>query len=516
MKKNNITALILVVIVLVLSNLACATVLEPLAEVVEPNQPAPTSVPVLPTQQPEQNPPEGGAQPTQAVPSIEGNPQPTEAVPTAENNPQPVTPGLEIPANLENTFAPYWEIWRIIHRSYVTQPLDDRALMLGAIGGMQGITETVGMEMPALTMESSQLNEYALAAGTPEELVELFLPFWQTWITLETPKDVELTRAAIRGTLNALGDPYTSYMDPDDFFQANSRLEGDYEGIGAWVDPNGEYLTIISPMPGSPAEKAGLQPGDEILKIDGEDMTGIDGNLVIRRVLGPAGSEVLLSIRREGESELLDIRITRGRIIIPSVDGRMLEENIAYIQLFQFADKTRDDMRQYLTDLLAQNPKGLILDLRNNGGGYLNTAIEVASEFIGSGDILYEVYGDGRRDTFTAIRGGVALEIPLIVLVNGGSASASEIVAGAIQDYERGLLVGTTTFGKGSVQNWVPLSSEDGAVRVTIAYWYTPDNRLIHETGLVPDVVVEFTEEDMEAERDPQLEKAIELLLQNP
>jgi carboxyl-terminal processing protease len=304
-------------------------------------------------------------------------------------------------------------------------------------------------------------------------------------------------------------------MDPDQFIQANIPLEGEYEGIGAWVDPDGEFLTIVSPMPGSPAEEAGLEPGDQVIKVDGEDMTGIDGNLVIRRVLGPSGSQVTLTIRREGIEDF-DVTITRAKIVIPSVTGEMLEEhNLAYVQLLNFGQDTDAELRDILNDLLAENPTGLILDLRNNGGGYLVTAIEIASEFIDEGVIMYEDYGDGERDTYEALGDGLATTIPMVVLINEGSASASEILAGAIQDYERAPLVGMTSFGKGSVQNWIPLTSENGAVRVTIARWYTPKERLIHEVGLTPDVIVEFTEADAEAEIDPQLDKAIEILL-NP
>jgi carboxyl-terminal processing protease len=351
---------------------------------------------------------------------------------------------------------------------------------------------------------------------------ELFKPFWETWEIIENqyvdqPLDSEeLMRGAIRGMLEALGDQHTSYMDPDQFRQANIPLEQEYEGIGAWVDTTAEYLTIVTPMPGSPAENAGLKPGDQVIAIDGDDMTGIDGNLVIRRVLGPAGSSVRLTIQRPGlegtEPEIFDVDIVRARINIPSVEGEILEDGIAYLKLFQFSENTRSEMRKVLGDLMAQNPKGLILDLRNNGGGYLTTSIEVASEFISSGTILIEEYGDGRRDVYTALSGGLATEIPLVVLVNEGSASASEIVAGAIQDYGRAPLVGTTSFGKGSVQNWVPLSEGQGAVRVTIARWLTPTERQIHGVGLAPDVEVPLTEEDIHAEHDPQLDKAIEIL----
>jgi carboxyl-terminal processing protease len=354
---------------------------------------------------------------------------------------------------------------------------------------------------------------------SPEEMQDLFEPYWEAWDILheyyvdQPLDDTELMRGSIRGLVDSLGDPHSSYMDPIEFEQANATLEG-YEGIGAWVDTDAEYLTILAPIPGSPAEEVGLQPGDEVIAIDGEDMTGIDGNLVIQRILGPAGTMVHLTIYREGEEELLEFDIERARIIIPTVEGEKLEDGIVYIQLYTFAETTADDLRSMLTDLIDDDTRGLILDLRNNAGGYLFSAIDVTSEFIDEGVVVIERFGDGTEEIHKARKGGLATDIPLIVLVNAGSASASEIVAGAIQDYERGILVGETTFGKGSVQQWIPLSSDQGAVRVTIAQWYTPNDRLIHEQGLTPDVEVTLTLEDWEAGNDTQLEAAIELLLE--
>jgi len=352
------------------------------------------------------------------------------------------------------------------------------------------------------------------------EIETLFVPFWESWEIvhdqyLDQPvDDVILMRGAIDGMLESLGDQHTSYMDPDQFMQSNMPLDGEYEGIGAWVDTTSEYLTIVSPMPGSPAEEAGLLPGDRVIKIDGDDMTGIDGSVVIRRVLGPAGSTVVLTIQREDEPALFDVTITREKITIPSVDSRMLDDQIGYIQIMTFGQDTRSELREHLEVLLEAEPVGLIVDFRNNGGGYLQTAVQVASEFVGDGLILYEDHGpDEIQEEFPALDDGLATEIPLVVLVNEGSASASEIVAGAIQDIERGPLVGATTYGKGSVQNWIELSNQQGAVRVTIARWLTPDKRQIHEIGLEPDYPVEFTEEDFLDDLDPQLDKAIEVLL---
>jgi carboxyl-terminal processing protease len=395
------------------------------------------------------------------------------------------------------------------------------ACSAGYIIGRYSLTDTsLGASLPALiTPYSDQAGEQA---GTPEELSSLFDPFWESWNIIQNqyidqPVDDEtLMQGAIKGMFESLGDPHSSYMDPDQFQQANIPLEQEYEGIGAWVDTTAEYLTIFSPMPGSPAESAGLKPGDMVMAVDGEDMTDIDGSLVIRRILGPAGSTVQLTIFREGEPEPFDVEITRAKITIPSVTTEMLDDGIAYVQIIQFAENTRAELREKLEAVLDQEPVAMIVDLRNNGGGFLTTAVEVTSEFLDEGVILIEEYGDGTQKEYTAISGGLATEIPLVLLVNEGSASASEIMAGALQAHQRAPLVGATTFGKGTVQNWIPLAGgTQGAVRITIARWLTPDGLQINETGLQPDYLVELSEEDIHAERDIQLEKAIEVIKGN-
>jgi carboxyl-terminal processing protease len=370
-------------------------------------------------------------------------------------------------------------------------------------------------EIPVLQSPTGEPGE----PEEPKDREELFAPFWEAWDLLQEnyvdqPLDEEaLMRGAIEGMMSSLGDPHTTYMNPEQFRRASAPLEGEYEGIGAYVDITGEYLKIISPMPDSPAEKAGLKPNDTIVAVNGEDMTGEDGNLVLKRILGPAGTEVTLTIQREGETETFDVTITRAKIIMPSAEGEMLEDGIAYVRIYTYGDKTMTELRAALKELMAQKPSGLIVDLRNNGGGYLHTAIDVTSQFVkGDQIVMYEEFGDGSREEFKSKSGGLAINIPIVVLVNGGSASAAEITAGALQDLGRAELVGTTTFGKGSVQRWSPLSNEEGAVRITIARWYTPDDRQIHEIGIEPDHVVELTEEDVEAELDPQLDKAVELL----
>jgi len=401
-------------------------------------------------------------------------------------------------------------------------------LILGAFTGGVAVGNALayGKSIPFFSMDlpssASIINggSSTSEANETQDLDTLFEPFWQAWDVVHAQyvdqpvDDVQLMRGAISGMLDSLGDPHTSYLDPELMERFNAALNGEeYEGIGAWVDTGGEYLTIITPMPDSPAEKAGLRPGDQIIAIDGEDMTGIDPEIVRQKVIGPKGSTVVLTILREGEEEPFDVSVVRGSIVVPTVESKMLEdENIAYIHLYTFGDKTDDDLRDALKELLKNNPDGLILDLRNNGGGYLDTAIKVASEFIPDGVVMYEEHSDGSIDTFYAKKGGLATDIPLVVLINGGSASASEIVAGAIQDRDRGKLVGTTSFGKGSVQSITVLKNDQGQIRVTTARWLTPNKRQINGIGLEPDYVIELTEEDLQNNQDPQLDKAIELL----
>lgn len=356
-------------------------------------------------------------------------------------------------------------------------------------------------------------------SATPGELQTLFAPFWEAWNIVHTQyvnqpvDDTLLLRGAIRGMLEAVGDDYTYYMDPQGYENESTSLSGEYQGIGAYVDTQGEFLTVVSPIEGSPAQAAGLRPGDMIIAIDGEDMTGYTPEEARQRVLGEAGTTVVLTIQREGESEPLEFSIVRARILVPSVTGEMLDNDIAYVDINQFGDNTTSELRATLDELLLQNPRGIIVDLRFNPGGYLITSVEVTSEFIDEGVVLIEQYGDGTRDVYSALGNGRATDLPIVVLINEGSASASEIVAGALQDYGRAQLVGVQSFGKGSVQVFSPLSDDQGAVRVTIAKWLTPNERTIQDIGLAPDHIVEMTDDDYANDRDPQLDKAVEILL---
>jgi len=353
------------------------------------------------------------------------------------------------------------------------------------------------------------------------EFDDLFRPFYQAWTIvhqqyLEQPvDDVALMQGAIKGMLESLEDPYSAYLNPDEYRQQNAPLMGEYTGVGAWMDTSGQFLVFISSMPGSPAEAAGIKPGDTVMAIDGEDMSGIPPDLVIKRILGPAGTTVHITVQREGHPDLLKFSIERAVITIPTVEHTLLEQDIGYIRLYSFSLNSAEEFNTALTDLMEQDSQGLIIDLRGNTGGFVDTAVEITSAFLPAGTVLIEEWGDGTRNEYKVSKDVVDYDIPLVLLVDAGSASASEIMAGALQDAERAVLVGTPTFGKGYIQNWIPLTGENGAVRVTIARWLTPQGRQIQGDGLSPDILVELTDADIQAKRDSQLQAALDFLQKN-
>jgi carboxyl-terminal processing protease len=378
---------------------------------------------------------------------------------------------------------------------------------------------SVGFVFGRLSSNISATLPQLLNPSSSASTDELFKPFWEAWqlvhdeYLVQPVDDEKMMQGAIRGMMDSLGDPHSAYMDPVEYSDASAPLEG-YSGIGAWVNTEGDYLTITEPMKGSPAETAGLKSGDQIIAIDGEDMTGTLVELARQKVLGPAGTQVVLTILRQGVEQPFDVSVTRAQINIPSITYRMLDNNIAYVRLDAFSNTTGDELHAAIQELLNNNPSGLILDLRYNSGGYLDAAIQVGSEFLPDGLIAYEEYGDGTRETFNASGNGIATKIPMVVLVNEWSASASELVAGALQDRGRAQLIGVTTYGKGTVQNWIGLTDNEGAIRVTIARWLTPNERNVTGTGLTPDIEVTLSDADIEAGIDTQLNQAMDVLIQ--
>ncbi|MBN1979313.1 MAG: S41 family peptidase [Anaerolineae bacterium] len=347
---------------------------------------------------------------------------------------------------------------------------------------------------------------------------EAFQLFWEAWGIVqrdyygELPDEQEVTYAAIRGMLNALNDPYTSFIEPEEVAVRAEDDSGEYEGIGAYVDMDEDgKLLIVEPFEGSPAEAAGLQAGDRVIAVDGVSIIGMSLYEAISLVRGPAGSEVTLLVEREGVAEPFEVIVTRERFELEIVDVEMLDTGIGYIRLREFGARATEKMEEGLEELLAQNPRGIVFDLRFNPGGWLDQALGVADLFLSDGVILTQRWKDGREEIFRARAGDIGEDIPLVVLVDRGSASASEIVAGALQDHGRAILIGEVTFGKGAVQT-VHTLSDGSQLIVTSAMWFTPKNQPIHGHGLTPDIEVPYPEE-LEPGEDPQLERAIEYFL---
>ncbi|MBC8249345.1 MAG: S41 family peptidase [Anaerolineales bacterium] len=348
---------------------------------------------------------------------------------------------------------------------------------------------------------------------------EQFELFWEAWQIIEQeffgelPDPEEFTYGSIRGALRTLDDPATILVEPVPSEDQMIDLRGAYEGIGALVAVDDEdQIVIVSPFDGSPAMQAGVRAGDVVLKIDDVAVTGMSLGEAVRLIRGPKGSTVRLTIIREEEAAPLVIEVVRDEVELATVGGMVLEDDIGYVRISLFSERTSRELKETLQELMEENLSGLILDLRNNPGGvFPSAAIEVTSQFLDEGVIVYQQFNDGREQAHRAERGGLATDIPLVVLVNQGTASNSEVVVGAIQDHGRGVLIGEQTFGKGSVQRVHELSDGSG-LHVTMALLLTPDRHPINGEGLTPDIVVPFTEEEFIQGMDPQLERAIEYL----
>ena len=326
----------------------------------------------------------------------------------------------------------------------------------------------------------------------------------------DMPSDTDLVYGAIRGMLQRLDDRNTAFLEPSIAEISRESRSGSYGGIGAIVDlSEGQALEIVRVFRGTPAEKEGIRAGDIVTAVDGRSIIGLSLDEMVTLVRGPAGSQVRLTIERADTPKPFEVVVTRADIVVPLVEQRMIGSDIAYINLSSFDNPTAvEQLNRDLQQLLARNPKGLILDLRGNLGGLLDQAIAVSDLFLDDGLVAIERERDGSEETFRSDSGDLAEKIPLVILVDAGSASASEIVAGAVQDRERGILIGTTTFGKGSVQR-INTLSDGSELRLTIARWFTPDDRAIHGEGLEPDITVEPGDDP---NSDPQLDRAVEYL----
>ena len=348
-----------------------------------------------------------------------------------------------------------------------------------------------------------------------------FQTFWEAMGLLyrdyygELPTPQDATYHAIRGVLSALTDPNTSFLTPTEAEHFRTNLAGSFEGIGARVEWDEELdtLRITEPFENQPAWRAGIKRGDYILAVDGESLVGTDVTFAVARIRGPKGSTVVLSVLHEIGAEPEEITVERDRIETPTIVTETLgsDQNIAYIKLNTFNQNAGQLVRQAVEAAMDREVAGLVFDLRGNSGGLLREAVKVAGTFMQDAPVLIERFSNGTTENYETDGTAAAPDLPMIVLVNEGSASASEIVAGALQDQHRAQLLGVTTYGKGSVQ--LPHTLKDGSImRVTVARWYTPNDRTIDGTGLTPDIQVERTEADLEKGVDPQLERAVEQL----
>lgn len=393
-------------------------------------------------------------------------------------------------------------------------------------GAGSSLGAVAALAAPAECSEFADGDFGELAASMPvfgEAMRLLYRDFYG-----ELPQGDEAVYAAIQGVVSTLDDPNTSFMEPTDadFFRTN--LEGAFEGIGARVgwDEAEDTLVITEPFENQPAWEAGIRRYDLILAVDGESLVGTSVAEAVQRIRGPKGTSIVLTVKRtaaatdaatdadpDASDSIFEVTVVRDRVEIPTIYTDRLGEDrdIAYVRLTSFNENAGQLVRQAVSDAVNSRARALIFDLRGNTGGLLREAVRVASVFLQNQTVLLERFSDGRMETYTTVGRAVIGNLPVVVLVNGGSASASEIVAGALQDAERATLIGSVTYGKGSVQ--LPHTLSDGSImRVTVARWYTPLDRTIDTVGLQPDIVVERSEEQIAADDDPELDAALHFL----
>lgn len=355
-------------------------------------------------------------------------------------------------------------------------------------------------------------------ACKPEEVD--FSLFWEAWAKLQEKfADKEkfdtqkMIYGAISGMVKSLEDPYTIFLNPEDSKRFIEDVKGTFEGVGMEIDIRKGQLQVISPLEGTPAQKADLRAGDKITKVDDTLTADLTLDEAIDLIRGPKGTEVTLTIYREEWATTKEIKLVRELIEIPSLKWEIKDENIAYLKLYQFHEKASFDFQEAAIEILNSPAQKIILDLRNNPGGYLEVAQDIAGWFLKRGEVVViEDFGEGKEQKIYQAQGNAVFrDYPIVILINKGSASASEILAGALRDGRGIKIIGEKSFGKGSVQELERLE-EGSSLKITVAKWLTPKGELIADKGLEPDIKVEMTEEDYEEDRDPQLDKAIEII----
>lgn len=349
-----------------------------------------------------------------------------------------------------------------------------------------------------------------------------FSPFWKVWNTINEkyPKadkvtDQDRVYGAISGLMGSLNDPYSVFFTPDEAKSFEDEIAGNFTGVGMEVGIKNKVLTVIAPLKDTPAYRANIKPGDKILKIDKTNTSDISIEEAIKLIRGEKGTTVTLTILREGEKEAIETKIIRDVINIPTLDTELRKDGIFVIKLYSFSANSANFFRNAMKSFVEAKSDKLLLDLRGNPGGYLESAVDISSWFLPAGKIVVtEDYGNNRKPEIYRSKGYDIFNnnLKFVILIDGGSASASEIVAGAMQDHGRAKLVGSQSFGKGSVQEVVK-PTPNTLLKITVAKWLTPNGNLIAEKGLTPDYKIEFTKKDSGNEKDPQLEKAVEILL---
>ncbi len=361
----------------------------------------------------------------------------------------------------------------------------------------------------------------AQAAQSPTSVPSNFGLFWEAWGIIkgeyygQIPSPQVLTHGAIRGMLTGLNDPHTVLVEPESAKNEQANLQGNTGDVGLNLDIRNRMLVIVSPIPNSPADKAGFRAGDVILQIDGKDLPpDTTVQEATNRLRGPIGSKISLSVHRPGETKVITGEMTRDKYALPTVESKVMPgTTLGYFKITMETAETANEFAKALDSLKSQRVTGIILDLRNNPGGlFPDPVLDMAGQFLKNNDIvLYEKYRDGTEKSYKAGSRRGAVDLPLAVLVNNGTASDAEILAGALKDYKRGVLVGQPTYGKGSVQS-VRQLSDGAALHITIATWYTPKRTQIEGSGLQPDITVPITDADIQKSVDPQLNRAIEYL----
>jgi len=357
----------------------------------------------------------------------------------------------------------------------------------------------------------------AVGPGSPE-VHQRFRVFWEAWEVVSREfydrsslDPQKMTYGAIRGMLESLGDSTTTFSPPASTRREADQLQGSFGGVGVTVEMKDKRLIVVEPIEGTPAARAGLKAGDVIIKVDDRDIAGLTRDEAIDLIRGPVGTKVKLTVARGNLPDPISYELVRAKIPTPTVKARMLDGDVGHVWISSFSETTPGELSKALSDLRRQGARALVLDLRNDLGGYLHIAVTVASQFLNDGVVVWEDFGSNNKRAHKVTPGGMATDLPMAVLVNKWTASAAEIAASAIQDSGRGILIGEKTFGKGTAQ--VSRGLSDGSsVHVTIAHWLTSKERRIHGQGLVPDLEIKATEEDVKENRDPQLARALEYL----